>query len=93
MGFDWNAIHREYFKYLWKGKIEKRRTVLNIFRTWNDVLFPNTSRESEKPKQKKNAPPAAEQALDEDEQEISDEEEAKVADTVQPEGGEASVEK
>jgi hypothetical protein len=74
-GFDWKAIHDEYFRYLWKGKIEKRRSVLNIFRTWNSVLFPNHTSKSPDTHKKKKTIHAAETALEEDIQEPSEPEE------------------
>jgi hypothetical protein len=74
-GFDWKAIHDEYFRYLWKGQIEKRRSVLNIFRTWNSVLYPNLANNQQKALKKKKSVHVAEAALEEDDQELSEPEE------------------
>lgn len=54
--------------------MERRSSVLNIFRTWNNTLYPNMKNDTILKKPNTNPLKEAEMALENDLQELSDEE-------------------
>ena len=41
-GIDWRTEFECYLQYLLQGLQQHKASVLNIFRTWDSIFFPNT---------------------------------------------------